>query len=267
MSIRSSGLVFSVVVAAALPVRAAVISEYFNYGATGGALGGNGTAVGGWSGAWSNQTGATYSTSNLTLTHPGYQNTNNAASTGSASGTNRTNGSTRAFSTGLSGAIWVSMLARYTGTSSQDAILGIEKGGLNGTDNCIGILGTEAIVRWGSGSTGQTIQTGLVKDQVYLFLAKIETDYSGTFDRITAWVNPNLSNLGTGTVKDGKDIVGTALDSVAVFNSSGNVDAIRISNDAGAFSFVTTGVVPEPAAMGLLALGSMAALARRRHGR
>jgi hypothetical protein len=252
--------------------NAAFITEYFDYGGTGGTtIGGKGDATGGWAGAWIG-TGSgynatqTYSTANLTYTAVGYANTGNDSSTGIATAntaTIQTAPQVRHIDGGLGGTIWISFLARSTNVASGgngEALVGFNQTSpLNGSDSVLGLLRNAAVVRWKSGST--TLVTPSA-ETTYLFLAKIEMNVSGADDRITAWVNPDLTSLGTGEVRPLADI-GTALASIAVLNTtSGSVDAIRISNDVDGFAKVTA--VPEPASLSLLALAGCVAMRRRR---
>jgi hypothetical protein len=112
----------------------------------------------------------------------------------------------------------------------------------------------------------------------HLLLARVDINYSTTFDRVTFWVDPNLAGGEAGLgqivgdtngplyVGSGIDVMGNAFDGIGMsFNNTGTntVDAIRISNDATGFTDVTTGT-PEPGSIGLAGVGLGGMLLRRR---
>lgn len=244
--------------------NAAFITEYFDYGATAGNMPGKGATGGGWAAAWGGSTDSKYSTDNLTYTATGYSNAGNTSGTGSAAGVNRGvgNGGTRSFSSAMSGTIWISMLARHNSASNPGALLWL---GTSGQNDFIGLLGNLPQIRVNGTSTN--LSAAVAGGTTHLFLAKLEIDYSGSLDRLTGWINPDLTNLGTGTSVSGVDIVGSSLTGITVSlndndTTPSNLDAIRISNDSDGFDKVTA--VPEPASLSLLALAGGAMLRRRR---
>ena len=265
--------------------RGAFLEEYFNgYGAVTGDLGGKGVAGGGWAGGWVGNSPDYQAGAQLTYTGVGYDNAGNNA-TGSDGrahfgGGNTDSISTRSFAVGMDGTIWVSWLTSNEGSSSYAAQFSFD-----GTfNNYFRILDGVTGNRQGRYNGGTAITPALVdlpaytNDTTGLFLAKIDMNYSGALDRITVWLNPDLSGgqstIGLGYVLgDSADVFGATLDAISVSFSRnfGAIDAIRISNNINGFNEVTGYVepvevlpAPEPGTALLAGCGVLLMTLRRR---
>lgn len=235
----------------------------------------------GWAGPWTFETGPDYfSGERLTYTAPGYNNGPNqgdandgtaGAGTNSAGGLQGNAGSVaqRFFATPLTGTIWVSALSRYSSTSGE-TLLWLERQedndyvAIRGSAN-----GQEARLRYNGGADIAAGTGTFAFDTTRLFLVKIQMNVDGSNDSVDFYVNPDLSGgeagLGAPLLSgSGGDAFGVALDGISVsFTDFGSrFDALRVSNDANAFEQVT--LIPEPASFGLLGLGGLLALRRRR---
>jgi len=275
--------------------QGAFLEEYFNgYGATDANLTTKGAAGSGWAGGWTGSTNPDYHAGNqLVYGGAGYSNAgnNSTANDGRANfgGGNTANLATRSFATGMSGTVWVSWLTDNEANSAYAAQLSF-----NGTNNTYfrildsasggGVIGN----RQGS-YNGVAVNPSLVDMPAYtdgttaLMLARIDMNYSSTLDRITMWLNPDLSGglatIGSGfLLGDNANVFGATLNSVSVAFSRdfGSIDAIRISDNVDGFFDVTGYVevippsvqpIPEPASWLLLGLGLPAVLRRHRSTR
>ena len=194
------------------------------------------------------------------------------SATGTSSSTRRQNRATG----GLTGDIWMSWLMAPT----ADARLGLN---LNGSVK--GFEGAENVRIIAVGSSfnvygpGTNAQPGIfTAGDTSLIVGLLQMDATGTDDRMRLWVNPNVG-LGEADVLANQvpihdlildnTVMGSSLNTVVVVaysatSSPGYLDALRISNDANGFFNVTGVSVPEPGAMALLAVGSMAVYGYRR---
>jgi len=269
---------------------AAFLTDYFNgYGATNADLNTKGAAGSGWAGGWTGTAEPDYQANNqLTYGGVGYSNAgNNSAGTDGRAhfgGGNSNSLATRNFSTGMNGTVWVSWLTSNEGNNLYAAQLSFD-GSFNNYFRILdsasggGVIGNRQGV-----FNGVVVNPSLVDMPAYtdnttgLLLAKIDMNYSGALDRITMWLNPNLTSglgsIGSGFVLgSGVDVFGPTLDSVSVSfsRSFGAIDAIRVSNDADGF-FDVTGFVeaplpaPEPSTALMASLG-VCLLSLRRRGK
>ncbi|MHB1158522.1 MAG: PEP-CTERM sorting domain-containing protein [Phycisphaerales bacterium] len=112
-----------------------------------------------------------------------------------------------------------------------------------------------------------------------LVLVKFDTDYSGTNDRITLWLNPtnvtseaqlDSTSAAKLTRDPGTDLYGTALAKTLGVGGRSDflfLDQLRIAyggTSAEGLLLVTSTVIPEPATLGLMAIGGLMMLPRRR---
>lgn len=177
---------------------------------------------------------------------------------------------------GLTGDIWMSWLV----APSADGRLGLNLNGsvkgFNGQDNV-------RVIAVGSSfnvySSGTASQAGVfTAGETALIVGLLQMDATGTDDRMRLWVNPNV---GLGEVdllanqtpihdlKLDNAIMGSSLNTVGIVaysatSSPGQLDNLRLSNDANGFFQVTGVSVPEPRVLMVLAVGCLAFAA---HGR
>ncbi len=277
-------LPFALTAAAALavasPLHAVLITEYADYGASDISMQSTvvGTAVAGqWADGWSIGTGSNYgryeSSQNLTYSTTGY--TSNTTG-GDFERSNNTAVHDREFESALTGTIWLSGLVlgnrsdgrsnpklTLTGDNAEKTIFGLED---SGTD-------VAATAYFGQlsfdGTTIDTSATTLYGNTTHLLLVKVTLNYSGDFDRIELWIDPDVSSVaGSGQAGlaaatltlDGSDGLGDSLTHAGFSLSlpTAAADALRISSTGGddGLNEVLTGVpVPEPTSLVLL-LGS-----------
>ncbi len=261
---------------------AAYISEYFDYGDTQVNLDGLGGGFG-WGGDWVRTAGyggaGDYTkyipSTNLSSVTPGYENLDNVG--GSAGGASRLNRTTWRSTGGLDGTIWLSLLLRFNAGFDQ----GHSVVSFNPTLSDESAVPNRFSVRPGnSGNTPQnftydgvttTVPSStfnFVTNQTYLMMVRIVVDETGANDRLDIWTHvgnaTSIAALGTPDFSQADaDVFGSSLNTFGIVVRDTRIDAIRISNAANAFSFATTGVIPEPATGLLLALGFGVAVRRR----
>ena len=285
-SIRAGAAVLALTVAggAASPARAAFVAEYFNDAGTSGA---NLNTLG-WTNPISNTSYVAGTQVNYSA--PGYSSAGNQSDTndGAATGSNTTNLVYKTIA-GMTGTVWVS--AAVSQTTNGDVLLWLDKTNTtaSGTDrDFVALRGTtltspsapgtpEAVIAYNGATDDGSDNTDLVLSTPHLILLKIDMNFSAALDRITFWVDPDLSGgeAGLGTtvgsangpkyLKDTADAYGTSFDGYGLsFSATSNVlDALRVSNDADGFVWVTTGV-PEPTTAALLGVAGVGLCARRR---
>lgn len=226
---------------------------------------------------WNGNLAATFGP-NLTYTGGGYniaQAGNGMAVTrqgvnGEWRGINRYVHTVSGAASGLTGDIWFSFLMATDSTHQYDCLQFNAHGDtpfggkdyLRGSDASrmeVGIDGSQLRVTCGGSDVLGAV--GLMASrQAHLILGKL-TVGSGV-DTVTVWADPtDLRNLGTGltnSVDIGDSLYLVGLGSYRGGDTSSSIfaayDALRISNNATAFSDVT-GVVPEPGTMALVVTG------------
>jgi len=186
----------------------------------------------------------------------------------------------------LTGTVWVSSAFRVGTDNNQTSVeFSLDSNSSSSTNN--GVLLRNSVadsVPWrAQGFTYNGTTTWIpnstynfAKGAVSLLVARIIIDETGNNDRLTVWTHPgdvsSIAALGTPDFDQATaDVFGTSFDyfgfkvqSGTIEGSNPAIDSIRISNDGNlAFGFVTTGMVPEPATLSLLALGGLALLRRR----
>jgi hypothetical protein len=272
--------------ACAASTHAATITEYFNdYGTATANINGKGAADDGWAGAWSSSTSPTsyyagYTAgSQLTYSAAGYAGAgnDNGADDGLLSagpGAGVANTSFRAFDTGLTGTIWISLQVNVS-ADAKDILFLLDA---SNTNNVIGLRGStgiasgntskvpEPMVKYNSG-TDTSDNTTFAAGATHLFLARIGMNASGNADTLDFWVDPILGAAAPTSAalysKSGADAYGASLDGIGVTFASagGSIDAIRVSNDVDGYVQVTS--VPEPSVVLTLLAGAPMMLLRR----
>ena len=262
--------------------RATEISEYFNdYGTTDRPLlgldGGSG-----WNSPWSGNALNFVAGTQADYAGPGYSGAGNQSGPddGSAGGTGTGTIAYRTFAP-LTGTIWISLTIQQFDLG-RDVLFWLDKNDANGIltspRNFVALRGStgiddanttkvpEAVLAY-SGDDGSNNQQFAINTP-HLMLMRIDMNFSGALDRISLWVDPDLSNGESGLgltpsadngplyVKGSSDAYGTDFEGIGISTTSSNnvVDAIRISDEANGFTYVTT-AVPEPGAAALMVLG------------
>ncbi len=268
------------------PCHGTSIFEYSNgYGTSnldnaGGLNGGEG-----WGSAWTAPSGGTSNlvgyTDNLNIffSNANYAAGDNFTTTAdgrmtASSGDSASNILTRSFDSALTGTVWISMLVRHSSDQNGDGLLWLDTA-TSGSDanSFVGLRSGDAVGLRYNGAESSGVELVSAGENL-LYLAKVQIDYSGTFDSIDFWVkdeNADLSSeaaLGTAMLSGrGENVFGTSISMVGISGGSGGVygfDSLRISNDANALDVVLTGV-PEPSAFALLSgIGVFCAVILRR---
>ena len=263
---------------------AAIAVEYFNdYGtATVGLVDGTLNGGIGWSGAWQGGTSNSYfQAANPTYSGSGYSSTGNdsGADDGVARGSTTSSIAYRTLADGgMTGTIWISALVNQT--SDGDLLLWLDKTNATAT----GADREFVSLRSSTGTSGGTVPEPIMAYNgtdtssnntdfaagTHLFMIRIDMNYSGTNDAISFWINPTLTGgiAGLGTPiysANTADAYGTVFDGIGMSSNGvqSTLDAIRISNDANGFDFVTTGI-PEPSCAALALFAATGFLVRRR---
>lgn len=263
-------------------VQAGLVTADFNDN-TAGQLQGQGGGSG-FSGNWTAATGPAVVAGDLVA--PAVTNYAIAQSAGSpqsiqaASSVTSGNGQTaRAPAANLTGTVWFSFLVNPASAAARGGI-GFNSTAATSNDPRVLAVGTTLYVGYGNGSSDPPgpiqVNNQFTVGQTALVVGRIILDVSGTNDRISVWVNPDVNNLlSTTPVVDSSalNVFNSALSQVTVSsytgtsgNAAGIVDALRLSDTATAQADVTG--VPEPAAAGAaLAAGGLAMLGRHRRAR
>ena len=178
----------------------------------------------------------------------------------------------RDFATPQTGTIWLSAILRYAddaGVSWDHVMLYLKQEASGGDVDGVGIHDGHAFLMYRTGSnydaTGPQAYAGT---EVYLLLVKVEMNYSGTLDRVTMWIDPNLSSgeagLGAGTLmKEGQNALGSSLLGVGVSvgdQTNEGLDAIRVGTTLA--DVTSESIVPDttpPAGIEDLAVSASAA--------
>jgi hypothetical protein len=275
---RTKSLMAGVLALSSVPAYAGLVTADFNGNSLGqlqGQAGGSG-----FTGNWAGATGPAVVSGDLVA--PAATNYAVAQSAGSPQAVQAANTVTssagqvsRAPSPNLTGTVWFSFLVNPASTAARGGI-GFNSTATTSSDPRILAVGTTLYVGYGSGSTTPVgpiqVNNQFTIGQTALVVGRIILDVSGTNDRISVWVNPDVNNLLSATpVVDSStlNVFGSALSTITVSSYTGTsgqaagiVDAVRVSDTASAQVDVTG--VPEPtAAAAALAAGGLA-LARRR---
>ncbi len=155
----------------------------------------------------------------------------------------------RNLTTALTDTVWFSFL--LTPTTSG-------RGGIDLDGSRILAVGTQFRVFLNNVVHGTTSPFTVGQTALVLGKVEIDADVSGN-DWFTAWVNPDVENLGTATltVTDKNWITDASIGQLGVETYQGDttaasiVDLITLSNGSNAYGDVT-GVIPEPASLVLL---------------
>jgi hypothetical protein len=272
---------------------ATLVEDFPSTSYSNGQLDGQGSATGGWGGAWGTGAAGTTSrviintASNLTYAGGGYSITQTGTGLvqgnyGDGTGTNSSfRGSNRTFSAGMSGTIWFSILVSntdstaHTGVSFNSDITGISDTPTTDYDATpfrVDLFNTTAQLYFGS--TTSPVATGsgtYAVGSTHLLVGSLTVGAGN--DSVSVWIDPSdLGNLGAADLSSsGAADLGGNLSRFGVFDyglsdvlgtggNHGKVDALRISDGGGSSSAAFTAVtgfttVPEPGRMTLLSLG------------
>lgn len=263
--------------------RATLVTADFNDNTPGqlqGQSGGSGFAT---SSVWAGATGPAVVSGDLTApasTHYAIAQTSGTAQSLQSANT-VTSGAgqdNRAPAATLAGTVWFSFLVNPASSNARGGI-GFNTTGATSTDPRILAVGTTLYVGYGSSSTTPvgpiTVANQFTVGQTSLVVGRIIINDNGTNDRISVWVNPDVTALAsaspptpavdTATLNQFDNGL-TQLTLSSYTGSSGTaagvVDAVRVSDNPTAQTDVTG--VPEPASCGLIALAGALLLPRRR---
>lgn len=234
-----------------------------------GSLVGQSPTVTGFSGAWVG--GGTVSSTGLSYSDPNY-----TAPTGGSLSTTNTNREYRLFdtptasalSTSANGTVYLSFLAKFIATNPGGgwnyAALELGTGGADtGKAFALGLNNTNFIYQLNNGTQ---ISLGAKNANTHLFLVEFNLSTTNLGDSVHMWIDPTLGGAGDPT--GGVTVSGLNLwdinDLRIGSGAAGNLfDEIRVGTT---LADVTMAAVPEPASIGLLALGGLGILmaARRK---
>jgi hypothetical protein len=179
----------------------------------------------------------------------------------------------------LAGTVWFSFLVDPASSNARGGI-GFNTTGATSADPRVLSVGTTLYVGYGGATTTPpgpiTVSNQFTVGQTSLVVGRIIINDNGSNDRISVWVNPDVTALASASPPTPAvdtatlDQFGTGLSQVTVSSytgtsgtASGIVDAVRLSDSPTAQTDVTG--VPEPAAAGAFALSALGLLPRRRH--
>jgi hypothetical protein len=274
--------------------RAALVTDYFDYGNSTQDLHNLGTATEGWTSAWErrdtsvNLYGPNYTAgARLNFTNPDYDNSLNPLGSGGAQTAtgNAVHPSQRSLTNTGAGDTWISVLARLSNVDpgfNSRAYVWLNPGSsIGGTSTAVrfAMQDDQAFVQMGTYANRVIATPALNNNETYLWLAHLTVNPTGN-DALEFWIKSatddisSAAALGTPLASiGGLDYFGaTGLNKIGLAfqntNALSTFDALRISNDPNAFQLVTLGYTPvipapEPASFVLLALGSMVLLRRK----
>lgn len=273
-----------VATALAVPAGAAQILEEFDYGDNSGTFvtGIAGDGGQGWGDDWAElKSEYDYVPGSLSYTVSGY--TNGDLGGRLKLGGGGTNSITRPFASafGAGSTVWGSFLLKSPSNGKFGGFnsLRLEINGDGG--DSVGFRGVsngddgedppepkvDGVLRARINGTNHDVATA-GQNVVNLLIFKLETDYSGTDDRLTLWTNPagpitDEASLGAGNAFDGVDIWGSSIGSVNLTgrwaDGRSEFDSLRLSDVS-----LQQVLIPEPATLAVLALGGIAVLRRRK---
>jgi len=276
-----------------MPLRAALVLDYFDYGSTDGDLVNlTTTQTAGWDGnAWAGASAIKYSaTESLTYGGSGYTDNSNGGLL-NADGSAGDSVVTRNLAAGETDDVFVSFLMQgefFNASTSRLASRLLINGDANNSAGVISNAGdgvTDSL--FVNGAETQNIAGFGSGDRTVLVVVKLETNFSGNNDRISLWsfLNDDLSAqteaaLGVPSlISDGTaDLWGSDVNSFGIALQSPNTttrevffDNLRISsgpitNDAKVQEILTGVAIPEPSSA-LLTAGAMVILLSRRQRR
>lgn len=262
-----SVLLASIGVAQAAPVTLLASDDFSYVSPTSGTVnlaGKNGGT--GWAGAWTGVTGTTGAkVTNATALDVGM-----SGGALQLSGVN-TNLATRQLSAAISGDVFVDFLFQFdAGTINNNDFLGLWFGNSNGPNiglkaNCGtgGACTSDLFVRT-NGTSGSFSPYNLNLGSTVRLVGLLEkTGTSTVYNKYSLWVDPTASELNSLT---GADAVFTGASNLSSFQTIGFRSATLASNDRLLVDNLNIGVIPEPAALGLLGAAFLgASLASRRN--